>query len=217
LIVLKDPNTKEYYTNGFIVPTRRNVLLGAGALVAGGGAVLGTGAFTSVQAERTVDVSTAGDADAFLGLDTIDDSANSDEFAEINADGLLTVNVDGVNLNAITHIDRVFQVTNNGTQTVTLYIEELPGSDNPDGNSIDISTRTDQLDDVSSVGGDDQPTDDGIAAESRVDISRPGGPDEGGVGYADIGVELESGDSLEVGISIDTSDENLEDSAYEAA
>lgn len=193
------------------MPSRRNVLLGAGALVAGGGAVLGTGAFTTVEAQRTVDVQTAGDASAFLALETIDDSDNSDEYAEIDSDGLLTVTLDGVNLNAITHVDRVFQVTNNGSEAVSLYFEERPGGENPDGNAIDIGTRTDQLDGVSSVDGDDQPSDDGIADENRVDLSRPGAPGDNSVGYDDIGVRLDTGETLEVGIYIDTSDENLND------
>jgi hypothetical protein len=197
------------------MPTRRNVLLGAGALLAGGGAVLGTGAFTTVQAERTINVETAGDGNAFLGLDTIDGSPNSDDFAEIT-DGTLEVTIDSVNLNAITHIDRVFQVTNNGSQPVVLYFEEQPGGDNPDGNAIDIGTHTNQLANTISVGGGDQPSEDGVADEDIVDLSRPQPPDSGNVGYGDIGVLLGVGDTLEVGIYIDTSDDNLNDGLGES-
>ena len=100
---------------------RRRALIGLGALAAGGSAFAGTGAFTSVQADRTMTVATANDADAFLALDTID-SPNSAEFAEIT-DGTLEIDIgdtddggSGVNLNAITHIDRVFKITNQGTR-----------------------------------------------------------------------------------------------------
>jgi nitrous oxide reductase len=48
---------------------RRHVLTGLGALVAGAGAALATGAFTTVEAERTVAVETTGDANAFLSIE----------------------------------------------------------------------------------------------------------------------------------------------------
>ena len=106
------------------------MLLGLGGLIAGGGAVLGTGAFTSVEAEGTVNVETAGDQNAFLQLEPALDGngnqyPNADEFADGSGDTLeITIGGGsaGVNLNAITHIDRVFQVTNNGTQPVVLFI-----------------------------------------------------------------------------------------------
>ena len=51
---------------------RRNVLIGLGGLVAGGGALIGTGAFDTVEAERTVSVETAGDAAALLAFSPAD-------------------------------------------------------------------------------------------------------------------------------------------------
>ena len=47
---------------------RRNFILGLGATAAGGSAVVGSGAFSSVEAERTVTVETATDNDAYLRL-----------------------------------------------------------------------------------------------------------------------------------------------------
>lgn len=195
------------------MPTRRNVLLGAGALVAGGGAVLGTGAFTTVQAERTVEVETADDADAFLGLTEVPNSDNSSEYTDTSGE-VLEVSIDGVNLNAITHIDEVFRVVNNGTQPVVVYFEERPGSDNPDGNAIDVGARTDQLD-ASTVGESDQPTSNGIVDDDVADLSAPDDPDTG-AGYGDLGVKLDSGESLDVGFYIDTSDDNLNDGLNES-
>lgn len=55
------------------MPTRRTTTLGLGAMLAGAGTVLGTGAFSSVEAQRSVSLSTAGDADAFLAFEVIDD------------------------------------------------------------------------------------------------------------------------------------------------
>ena len=114
---------------------RRNVLIGLGGLVAGGGALVGTGAFDTVEAERTVSVETAGDADAFLGLspadrddDTGDGAANDADFneyvpdpgdgtIEINLDGN-TEGADGLNQNARTRLENLVVVTNQGTQDV---------------------------------------------------------------------------------------------------
>lgn len=51
---------------------RRTILIGLGAVVAGGGAALGTGAFTTVEAERSVSVNVAEDSRALVGIDVND-------------------------------------------------------------------------------------------------------------------------------------------------
>lgn len=65
---------------------RRNFIIGAGALAAGTGAAVGTGAFSSVEASRDVSVEVADDAAAYLAL-----KATSD-YAEVDNDGLLELN-----------------------------------------------------------------------------------------------------------------------------
>jgi len=62
---------------------RRNFVAGLGALTAGGGAALGTGAFSSVEAERSVSVEVADDANAYLALEA------TSEYATENGDGVL--------------------------------------------------------------------------------------------------------------------------------
>ncbi|RKS75786.1 hypothetical protein BDK61_4303 [Haloarcula quadrata] len=59
---------------------RRNVLTGLGGLAISGGALFGTGAFTSVSATRSVEVNVFGDSGGTTGL--VDD-ANSGEEANI--------------------------------------------------------------------------------------------------------------------------------------
>jgi hypothetical protein len=111
--------------------------MGLGGLVAGGGALLGTGAFTTVEAERTVTVNAAGDASALLALAQSGDGSTSNVVQE--TDGLLVINFDaaasgsqGVNLDALTTVGVVSEnsgtvdgvttealtITNNGTQTI---------------------------------------------------------------------------------------------------
>ena len=107
--------------------SRRTVLVGLGATVAGGGALIATGAFTTVEAERTLTLETASDDDAFLGLQIRDDLAVDD------AD-MIAMDFDeapGFNLQAFTRLDKVLLVTNNGTQEdveVTFEVESVAGS-----------------------------------------------------------------------------------------
>ena len=64
---------------------RRQFILGTGAAAAGGSALLGSGAFSSVEAERDVTVEVADDADGYLGLEP-SDGPNS-EYATVDSDG----------------------------------------------------------------------------------------------------------------------------------
>ena len=119
------------------------------------GIVTATGAFTSVSAERTVDASVQGDQAALVGLtphvggNGYNDAAaanaavdNSYGYAQIN-NGVLTVNLggfddgtpqsQGLNYNATTDFDYVFNITNNGAQDFEYYITrdgEVAGADN---------------------------------------------------------------------------------------
>ena len=105
---------------------RRTFIIGA----TGTGAVLavGTGAFSFVRADRELTVEVVGDADAYLGLDQCHDSANA-TYAT-HEGGQLVVDVsdndaggEGVNPNALTRFHGVFQLCNNGTQDVCVWIE----------------------------------------------------------------------------------------------
>jgi len=133
---------------------RRNVLIGLGGLVAAGGAALGTGAFTTVTAERTVTVQTTGDANAFLSIQAANRPNNSssppsnsteneyvsvtDGTVQINLDGSNTdgdseISSDGLNQNAVTTFRNLLQITNNGTQDIsslnlTMDVANITGS-----------------------------------------------------------------------------------------
>jgi len=104
---------------------RRSVLIGLGALTVGGGAVFGTGAFSSVDANRSVSVTTAGDADALLAFDVETDFNGVDDggadVVEFNF-GEET----GLNEEATTRFEDVLTVTNNGNDDVELSVENLP-------------------------------------------------------------------------------------------
>ena len=100
---------------------RRNFLIGAAGTAIGGSALVGSGAFTSVEADRNVEVNVTDDASAYLGLEAAD-HPNGNEFVDDDGD---TVEVDitetdadgqGLNPNATTTIDNLVEVTNQGTQ-----------------------------------------------------------------------------------------------------
>ena len=91
---------------------RRNVLIGLGTVAAGGGAALGTGAFSSVQADRQVSVETAGDASGFLALE------GDDAYVEDDSNDTLTIDLgalgtEAFNQEARTVVEGVVTATNN--------------------------------------------------------------------------------------------------------
>ena len=176
---------------------RRSVLIGLGGLVAGGGALIGTGAFDTVEAERTVNVETAGDADAFLGLspadrddDTGDGAANDADFneyvpdpgdgtIEINLDGN-TEGADGLNQNARTRLENLVVVTNQGTQNV---------------GSLEFSISVEEI-------GDDSGHEDAfkiVSGDETIDATGEDLLDEAGVD----GGNLEPGQQVSFGVEID--------------
>ncbi|MGB9956597.1 hypothetical protein ACOZ4B_09440 [Haloferax prahovense] len=95
---------------------RRNILIGLGALVGGGGALVGTGAFTTVSAAREVSVDTAGDANAYLTIEGDDNYVSNDnsDTLTINLGGADDSGTDrGFNQNAVTTLSDVVTITNN--------------------------------------------------------------------------------------------------------
>jgi hypothetical protein len=106
---------------------RRKFIAGMGSLAAAGAAGIGTGAFTSVSADRTLTVDVAGDASAYLALEP-SDGPNA-EFATETGDTLEINFTDseeggsGLNEDARTVIRDVFKITNQGTQDVFVWVE----------------------------------------------------------------------------------------------
>lgn len=126
---------------------RRNFLAGLGSLTAAGAGALGTGAFTSVRAERSVSVEVARDSRAFLKLDPSLRSSTNDAFASYENNQLVldfdetAVGGEGVNRDAVTAFDQVFKLVAQGTQRVNVWFEhDLPGVTfyrfDPDSNSL---------------------------------------------------------------------------------
>jgi hypothetical protein len=125
---------------------RRTFIAGFGSLAAAGAAAVGTGAFTSVEADRSVSVEVADDSDALLALEPAD--GPNGEYAttdggtlavDLSASNPTSVGGQGVNQNAVTRIERVFAIENQGTQPVAVslspYFFSATGSD-PAGTAL---------------------------------------------------------------------------------
>jgi len=65
---------------------KRRTLLGSAAMTLGGASVIGTGAFTSVRAERSISVDVVGDADAFLQLQPYCSTENNTQSEDESVD-----------------------------------------------------------------------------------------------------------------------------------
>lgn len=100
-----------------------------GALTSGAAAAVGTGAFTSVEAERDARIEVTSDSNAYLQIEAAD-TDNGDEYAGENADGTFSIEIKELNPEAKTVIDEVVEVRNEGSQDVGIQAEV---SDDNDG------------------------------------------------------------------------------------
>jgi hypothetical protein len=127
---------------------RRKLLAAMGSIAAGGAATVGTGAFTSVSADRSLSVDVAGDNSAFLKF-AVEDEPNG-AYADVPTDGTLEIALDGsltdgdgnptgsgVNDDAYTVVRDIFTITNQGTQDVYVGVKgsTLPNKSVPPDNS----------------------------------------------------------------------------------
>lgn len=106
-----------------------------GALASGAAAAVGSGAFTSVQAERGFTAQVVGDASAMLGIAPHSGSngqyaSTSGGLVEIDFTSTDEANSTGFNDKAKINIENVLNITNNGTQPVyvTVKIEDSSGN-----------------------------------------------------------------------------------------
>lgn len=114
-----------------------------GALGGGSAIVTGTGAFTSVEADRDVSVQVADDTDAFLRMAAAGEG--NDEYVTTNG-GELGIDLtssnpteaggQGVNANATTVIADLFEIQNQGTQTIDVEATPLSFVDIGGGNTL---------------------------------------------------------------------------------
>ena len=114
---------------------RRKFLVGMGSIAAGGAAVMGTGAMSSVAANRSAQFVIAPDSNsAYLKLDapnTLENGEYAKDSTEHGGDQLYLafndeadVTGDGLNANAEHWFDEVFRITNHGANTLQTYVDD---------------------------------------------------------------------------------------------
>lgn len=110
---------------------RRKFLIGAGSLAAGSAAAMGTGAFNFANVERTAKINVAGDASAYLGIETSQSpyAEQPNKQAQIVLNGEAGVSGSGVNANADMRFDHVLGLRNNGDTEVALQITDNGAND----------------------------------------------------------------------------------------
>ena len=116
--------------------SRRNVLGGLGLTVVAGGAAIGSGAFSQVEADRTVEVETVGDDAGLLALDVDTEYAGLSDGGD---DSEISLIFEDINQNATTTFEDALTITNNGNSPIGLLIDNVPEAITFDGLSDSIS------------------------------------------------------------------------------
>jgi len=150
------------------------------AVFAAIGLITASGAFTSVQADRTMDVSVVGDASANLGL-----SDAGQGYVDTGGDAI-KVDLSNVNLNADTDFGAVLSITNNGPSGQTLYVQIATQNSSTSYTSSDLFEDANSLDpqftnsigtDIeggdSTTGGDQLSIDSGNSTDVHITLSVP--------------------------------------------
>lgn len=123
--------------------TRRQVLIGMGAVVGGAGAVAATGAFDQVEAQRNFELEVAGDAAALLGLEAVNDQIVHESGGGAGGNDIIAFELaadKGLNENATTGFFDAFRITNNGSNEVNISI------DTGDADGVSFMVEADDLD-----------------------------------------------------------------------
>jgi hypothetical protein len=91
--------------------TRRNTLILLFTVIAAAGVIGGTGAFSTVNADRTVSVETSADSDA--NVQFVVNTEDYDSLTDGGSDDVIGLNFDNINLEANTTYNKALNVTVN--------------------------------------------------------------------------------------------------------
>jgi hypothetical protein len=116
------------------------VLIGLGASATAVGGIFGSGAFTSVEAERTVTLETVGDASGLVTFVGSDEEIIQNESVGAASNNVIEFNQSALNEVAETTYSSVLTVTNNGSEAVGLSVDNSQGKDpnNLVGSALDV-------------------------------------------------------------------------------
>ena len=129
--------------------TRRNALIGLGAVAAGAGVIGGTGAFTTVDADRSISIESTDDGSANVQI-VVDRLDKHDSLTD-TGDDAVSLSFDGLNVDSTTTYDDALSITpqgSNGPYDVTVSLV--------DGNGDSISWVTTTVNNGTNVSGGTQ-------------------------------------------------------------
>ena len=122
---------------------RRKFTIGLGALATGSAAALGTGAFSSVEAERSVEIDVEGDAEAYLRLTGDEEFIDDDTPQDSELEFAFGVNEEteeggqGFNDDAVTVVEDIVTIENQGTED-TVQVDFGEDGDNDDEVTVNL-------------------------------------------------------------------------------
>lgn len=176
---------------------RRRFIATAGAMVTSTGALLGTGAFSTVSAERSFSVSTADDDSALLAIEVGDGTEASEIVDNSSTNGTVTVSLENINRDAFTAFDGLIKITNTSGTTNEIAVTSLTfRAEDGSGNAIESVLKvysTGENNDTNPIDGDF----DINGLDNKLTTDDFDGDDE-----------LTPGETVEVGILIDTLSSN---------
>ncbi|TYL40325.1 hypothetical protein CV102_01745 [Natronococcus pandeyae] len=107
---------------------RRKFLIGTGSTAIGASALVGSGAFSFVRAERDVELNVESDENAYLGLGETSAYASGTEDGQLELHwGETDHGGEGLNENADSRFDDVFKITNQGTNDARISFHDTEG------------------------------------------------------------------------------------------
>ncbi|NLV14319.1 hypothetical protein GOC77_13695 [Haloarcula argentinensis] len=120
---------------------RRSVLLGLGTISATVGGAFGSGAFSSVEATRTVTLSTSDDASALVSFKQNPNKSYATDLITTggsNSNGAIKIQQSNLNERATTRFEDVLRITNNADKEVNVSVNDDGGSSSitPDPNDL---------------------------------------------------------------------------------
>jgi len=173
---------------------RRSVLLGLGTISATVGGAFGSGAFSSVEATRTVNIETSDDSNALLSFEANNPSTTDSGTPEDNNNIISTETPDGSGASVIK-----LEQTDLNKKATTTFSDALKVS-NDGGKNVGVSVNPDASDDPNDLIGDVLDIQD-TNGNSIVDGGTKGGN----------AVNLDAGGDINLTIVIDLQNDTVED------
>jgi hypothetical protein len=187
---------------------RRSVLFAMGATSLSAGAIFGSGAFTTIEADRSVELNVKSDANARIAFSKIENSNGNLIVGtdKSNAVDIIKFSRTDLNEQAKTTFKNAFKIKNNGTAP-DVYVHVQQSEDDDAGGDVDAAIGSDGLLDFRVEHENDNSTTRSIVGNTAKDGYRLNGGDEDSREEVNVHVEVDLL-SEDVNDDDDSSDDN---------